>query len=212
MAENQRRPGRPPVLSECQRIEAILDAAERTFTESGYAATTMDRIAAAAQMSKRSLYLHFADKTEVLHGLLRRSSTEHVVLIRPEDEALDARGRIKAFLLRLAAFVMEPSQVSLFRLAISEPNSGSDVSRAFYYEVLGSTVGRVQRNLEEMAAAGLIRVTDAGQLAIILIGGAFGTSPMSQMMRATDEAEALSAIDARIDLMLDLLAPSLGLD
>ena len=41
---------------------AILDAAERLFVADGYELTSVDAIAAAAGVSKRTVYDHFGDK------------------------------------------------------------------------------------------------------------------------------------------------------
>ena len=41
---------------------AVLDGAVRVFIESGYEASSMDRIAEEAGVSKRTVYNHFASK------------------------------------------------------------------------------------------------------------------------------------------------------
>lgn len=52
-----------------QRRNAILDAAEALFFEKGFAATTMDEVAARAELSKGTVYLYFSTKDEVQLGL-----------------------------------------------------------------------------------------------------------------------------------------------
>ena len=48
-------------LSERKRV-AIIDAAVREFQQAGFQAATMDKIAASAQVSKRTVYNHFPSK------------------------------------------------------------------------------------------------------------------------------------------------------
>lgn len=49
----------------------ILDAARGLFETRGYAATTVDEIAAAAGTTRATLYLHFASKADLLESLVR---------------------------------------------------------------------------------------------------------------------------------------------
>jgi AcrR family transcriptional regulator len=52
--------------------EAMLDAAESCMIRSGYAATTMQEIAAAAGCAAGTLYLHFKNKDELLKAVIDR--------------------------------------------------------------------------------------------------------------------------------------------
>lgn len=45
---------------------SILTAAERLFSDQGYAATSMDQVARVAQTSKSSIFWHFATKEELM--------------------------------------------------------------------------------------------------------------------------------------------------
>ena len=49
---------------------AILDAAVAEFRSAGYEATTMDRVAAAAGVSKRTVYNHFPSKDALFLRIL----------------------------------------------------------------------------------------------------------------------------------------------
>jgi AcrR family transcriptional regulator len=62
------------VHQECaqERRDIILNAALRVFAQSGFAEAKMDQIAAAADLSKASLYLYFPSKDALLHSLLER--------------------------------------------------------------------------------------------------------------------------------------------
>src|SRR3546814_1888088 len=68
-------PTTPPRLSDRKRA-AILDAALSEFRATGYEATSMDRIAASAGVSKRTVYNHFDGKealfTHILEAMLAR--------------------------------------------------------------------------------------------------------------------------------------------
>jgi len=59
----------PMTLSEKKRMQ-IIAAAEALFASSGLEATSMDQIAADAGVSKRTVYNHFANKTELFAAIL----------------------------------------------------------------------------------------------------------------------------------------------
>ncbi len=55
-----------------QRQNAIIDAAERLFFSKGIENTTMDEVAAAAELSKGTLYLYFKNKDDLYHAIVER--------------------------------------------------------------------------------------------------------------------------------------------
>ena len=92
-----------PRLTREERRCVIEDAAAELFAARGYEAVSMDEIAAGAEISKPTLYDHFADKRVLYHHLLRVQSlqmvgymAERVRSIRgAPDEQL--RGAVDAF-------------------------------------------------------------------------------------------------------------------
>lgn len=55
---------------------AILQGAKQEFLANGYAATSMDRVAAAAGVSKATVYSHFQDKTGLFSALVQQMAEE----------------------------------------------------------------------------------------------------------------------------------------
>ncbi|MDS3860252.1 TetR/AcrR family transcriptional regulator [Thermosynechococcaceae cyanobacterium BACA0444] len=54
------------------KAEQILTGAMQAFLAQGYAGTSMDRVAAAAGVSKATVYSHFQDKERLFQALVRR--------------------------------------------------------------------------------------------------------------------------------------------
>jgi AcrR family transcriptional regulator len=52
--------------------KALVDVAERLFTENGYAATSLDAIVAGAEMTKGALYHHFSGKQALFEAVFER--------------------------------------------------------------------------------------------------------------------------------------------
>lgn len=79
------RPGRrsSSTAHQEQQRTHILSHAARLFVDLGYASTTMDMLAAAADMNKASLYYYFKNKQEILFSLLKDSAEELLDISSP---------------------------------------------------------------------------------------------------------------------------------
>ena len=65
-------------LSDADRRDRILAAAERAFAEHGFHATTMQHVAEAARMSAGNLYRTFPSKESIVEGLCARDQQERI--------------------------------------------------------------------------------------------------------------------------------------
>ncbi len=73
----QEKPGRRERERQ-KRIELILDKAEGLFLEKGFAATTMDDIAKAAEFGRATLYHYFPSKEAIYVAALERAMDSFV--------------------------------------------------------------------------------------------------------------------------------------
>jgi AcrR family transcriptional regulator len=64
------------------RREEIMDAAERVFLTQGVASTTIDHVAAGADVAKGTLYLHFDSRQALLMALGDRFAEQHLAFIK----------------------------------------------------------------------------------------------------------------------------------
>lgn len=114
------KPATPQRLTDRKR-EAILRAAVDEFRSAGYEATSMDRIAAAAGVSKRTVYNHFPSKDE-LFGLtlehLWESSAASEDLAYRADLPLDKQ--LRQLLMQKLELLGDPSFIDLARVAMAE--------------------------------------------------------------------------------------------
>jgi TetR/AcrR family transcriptional regulator, regulator of autoinduction and epiphytic fitness len=109
----------PQRLTDRKRA-AIIEAAVEEFIASGFDATSMDRIAARAEVSKRTVYNHFPSKealfAEILHTLWDASRTADTPVYRP-DEPL--RTQLTELLMRKLRMLNDESTLALARVAIA---------------------------------------------------------------------------------------------
>ena len=67
---------RPAVVSRSTRKrQAILHVGRRLFLQKGYAGTSMDEVAAAADVSKVTIYKYFSDKQTLFAAVVTDAST-----------------------------------------------------------------------------------------------------------------------------------------
>ena len=66
-----RKRGRPTAEERRRRESEILTAALGVFLRCGYGASTMDELAAAAQVTKRTLYAYYGDKAGLFTAMVR---------------------------------------------------------------------------------------------------------------------------------------------
>jgi AcrR family transcriptional regulator len=123
-----------------QKVEAILQGAMQEFLKHGFAGTTMDRVTAAAGVSKATVYSYFQDKETLFFALIDRSISSH----RSQLDRLNPN-----------FFQREPRQV-LAELANQFLNQVSDTPELL--DLIRLTIAESKRY--PMLAQHLIRDTD----------------------------------------------------
>jgi AcrR family transcriptional regulator len=79
-------------LPRAVREQQMLDAAVQMFSANGYHETSMDAIAAQAQISKPMLYLYYGSKEELFGACLNRELGRFIDAVRSD---VDANGALK---------------------------------------------------------------------------------------------------------------------
>ncbi|MGC9445444.1 TetR/AcrR family transcriptional regulator [Cereibacter johrii] len=211
MTEEKPKIGRPPVLSCAERTCQILRAAEQVFVCHGYSGTTMDRIACAAGMSKRTLYQHFPDKLAVLQGILRAYDAGPLMeSLTDPDPPGSAREILHRSLVEILRFLLCPAQVALTRLAVSEATAAPEVARLFYDNAMGGLSAAFTRRIARLAAQGRIRCSDADWLGSSLVGGALNRQLLRRLTHPEAGPPDVADLERRVSALLDLVGPSLG--
>ncbi|MUG96325.1 TetR family transcriptional regulator [Scytonema sp. UIC 10036] len=122
-------------LSE-EKVEAILSGAIQEFLTHGYAATTMDRVTAAAGVSKATVYSYFQDKEGLFTALIQQLIIKQYQAAFNPQKALSAEGEASDLLRQLAVSVLESATkdervLGLIRLVVGESGRFPELARAF---------------------------------------------------------------------------------
>ena len=113
-----------PRLRRKQRREQILAAATRAFARSGFAATSLEDVAAEARVSRVILYRHFESKTDLYRAVLERARGRLAAAVGTENFTAES----VAALLRAAADDPEGFRL-LFHHAAREPEFRAEVDQ-----------------------------------------------------------------------------------
>ncbi|MFG1339679.1 TetR/AcrR family transcriptional regulator [Xanthobacter autotrophicus] len=111
----------------------IRAAARRLFLEKGYEGTSMDAVAAAAPVSKRTLYQHFPGKAD-LFGAVIDEAWSHFTRapLIPSEATGDPRAVLRAYVARLTEHWARPDVIPLLRLVIAEAPRFPELSKAYF--------------------------------------------------------------------------------
>ncbi len=173
---------------------AIRDAAMRLFDEHGFAGTTMDQIADAADVSRATVFTYYASKEDIVFG----DATSAVDALAPalrENAAGGTIATVRAWLGQHAGWI-EPELVLQLRLAREVPVVGArrlqlygDVERVIA-DALAAELGHREELSAQLAAASLV--------AAVRIAEETAASRMEQHKRALTEAETATLLDAAV--------------
>lgn len=100
-SHNTRSQRKPKGEGHARRAE-ILAAAERIFVEHGYEGATIRKIADEVGLSSTALYMHFAEKSEILHEICREAfaallAVNQAILAEPGEPEARLRRMMRAY-------------------------------------------------------------------------------------------------------------------
>jgi AcrR family transcriptional regulator len=167
------------------RAPALMDAAERLFVEKGIAATSIDDIAAGAQVAKGTFYLYFPSKEALLGALQQRFVDTFCARLQ---EAMD-RHRPDNHRARLKAWAETGLQTYLDNVALHDVVFHEYRPEDRRMRNDNAVIAQLVALLVQGAAARVWRVDDATMTAVILFNALHGVADDAVAMGQTSEAD-----------------------
>jgi TetR/AcrR family transcriptional repressor of mexJK operon len=169
-----------------RKRQAILQAATTLFLRDGYAATSMDQVAAAASVSKQTVYKQFADKQSLFRAIVAGTVEQvsdpvaHQVANLSQSTDPDARA--------LLAQVIQPRVTQLRRLVIAEAGRFPELGRLFYERGPGRTIDALATAFGALADRGVLQLDDSRDphVAAEHFNWLVISTPMNQVMLCGD--------------------------
>ena len=199
------------------RREELIDCAQTLFLARGYENASLNEVIAAAGVSKGAFYHYFPSKAALLEALAERFAQRSLALAREalENPALDALGRLNAFLARGRQNKIEniAAAWALFESLYREEN-------LVLFHRINAAVGALYapiltRVVQQGVAEGAFTTFDpAGVADLVLQLGATSHGLVARTLAAGSPAErdaAIAAMEQRIRLYEIALDRILGL-
>ncbi|TFC13243.1 TetR/AcrR family transcriptional regulator [Cryobacterium algoritolerans] len=124
-AQPVRKRGRPTEDERVERRTQILEAALPIFLEYGFGDTTVDQLAAAARVTKRTLYNYFGNKAGVFTEMQRRLAS----MVSGDAPAHDT---LESLATRIVLRLHSAEMIGLHRLVIAESLRFPELARNLY--------------------------------------------------------------------------------
>ena len=195
-------------LTEIKR-EQIIEAAVAEFKTNGYRATSMDSIAATAQVSKRTVYNHF-DSKEHLFQIITQELFDRVVQVseHPYEPDIPIRRQLKSIAEQEMALLTSEDFLALTRVITSESLSSPELTKTNFDEFQENAIG-VVRWIKEAAEDGKLKVSDpvdGGKKFLALIEAFAFWPQLFSYKPVPSKKEQKSIIDSAIEMFMNTYA------
>jgi TetR/AcrR family transcriptional regulator of autoinduction and epiphytic fitness len=195
----------PPIRLTDRKRDAIVQAAIVEFRANGFEATSVDKVAARAEVSKRTLYNHFPSKDElfaaILHVLWESSASQ---LDRAFEPGRPVRDQLLELLHGKLAMLADESFLALARVAIAAGLHSPERAQGIVAR-LGEKDGGMLDWMRSAQKHGALKEGEAGQavkqLECLVKGVAFWPQVAMGQPRLTLPAQKKLAV-ATVDLFL----------
>jgi TetR/AcrR family transcriptional regulator, mexJK operon transcriptional repressor len=148
--------------AEGDKRELILKTAQALFVTQGYGEVSMDALAEAVPVSKRTLYNHFRDKKALFIAVMQRrcqfiaDRLQHILF----RERQDVRETLTACARQFVDIVLTPEAMNIYRTAITQAQHFPDMGKLFYESGPKRSVGILAEYLESLDSRGVLHVSD----------------------------------------------------
>jgi TetR/AcrR family transcriptional regulator of autoinduction and epiphytic fitness len=136
--------------------DAIVDAAARLFLERGFGAVSMDELAAAAGLARRTLYNQFASKGEIFREMLLRVSRQ---LERAFPSGIETQGDVEDVLRVIAGVILDlhknPEYLGFLRMVVADARQFPWIAKDFA-AVMDPQTERLTRYFAHLTEVGVL--------------------------------------------------------
>jgi TetR/AcrR family transcriptional regulator of autoinduction and epiphytic fitness len=140
--------------------EAIVAAATRLFLERGFGAVSMDELAAAAGLARRTLYNQFANKEEIFREMLLNLSRQ---LEHAFPAGIETQGDVETVLPLIARMILDlhhhAEYLGFLRMVVADSRQFPWIAEEFA-AVMDPQTERLTRYLAHLTAIGILDCTN----------------------------------------------------
>ena len=135
---------------------AVIDAAERLFLDRGFGSVSMDELAEAAGVARRTLYNQFGSKEEIFREMLLRVSGQ---LERAFPPGIETQGDVEEVLCLIARMILKlhenPGYLGFLRMVVADARQFPWIAEEFT-AVMDPLTDRLVRYLAHLNATEIL--------------------------------------------------------
>lgn len=195
-----------------EKRNAIIEAAGKVFLDSGYAESSMNRIADEAGVSIKTVYRHFENKDDLFVAVIKNAC----IAFSEEDEDVNVEPSwykqvpLKAFAIAGEAYlrhIIDKDHVALFRVINRDSHKFPELGQKYHQEVVAPRNLRLINYLEKQKAEYDWKVSDtelaANSFAALLRGQIFENILLG--LHPPTETELIAHLNKNVAIMVHLL-------
>lgn len=160
---------------------AVLESARALFLRDGYAGTTMEGLAEAAGLTKRTLYNNYGDKEALFRLVIADVITYAESFARALHEEFavgvtraNVHESLEALAVRMATAIARPEIIALRRLLIGDARAFPTLGAEYFGRAPGAVMDALAEGFAVLARRRVLRVRDArtaaSQFAYLIVG------------------------------------------
>ena len=187
------------------KTEAILQGAIAEFLKGGYAATSMDKVAKAAGVSKATVYSHFGDKENLFNAVIQDLVKDKFQTIMDLDSAPSLEQDPKAVLSMMATKMLNDAKSDrsfhdFIRIIIGESGRFPELAQAYVNSVVKPAIEILTKYFKSHPA---LELEDPEATVRILMGSLIYYVMLQEMMHGKDIVPLES--DRLVNTLTDLI-------
>jgi len=210
-APRKKLTGGRPTRQEAELLSAkIVDVAARLMLEHGYSATSIEAIAGAAGVAKRTLYHRFPDKRDLFTAVIQRRREQFLAPVAKISEAGgDIEEQLKLIGRHILDWGLQSDSVAMKRLLAAEAERFPNLLVTFYEEGRLRTIDVIASVLNNAVEHGVLAIDDtlfaAGHFLQMVMGPV--ELLVNQGVMPCSGAKRYEYIDKTINLFLNGCRP-----
>lgn len=182
----------------------MIEAARALFLRDGYTGTTMEGLAAAAGLTKRTLYNNYGDKETLFQLIIADVLTQAETLVRGLHEEFavgltraNVREALETLAVRMATAIVRPEIIALRRLLISQARDFPTLGAEYFRRAPEAVIDALAEGFAALARRRILSMRDpriaAAQFAYLIVGEPLDRALMTGVVASTEAEITASA-------------------
>lgn len=196
----------PAAPRRSKKRDAIVASARELFYKDGYPGTSMDAIAAHAQVSKATVYAHFPSKQHLFCEVVSWVTDSY---IRLSEDVLDAplQEGLTLIAKHFLAMITRPEALTIYRTLITQGQDFPDMVEAFRAAGPRRVIAAITNYFRVQGERGRLKISDPHLVATIFLHAVKGESHARALSTCTGELQDDQIITEVVRMIMVAYAP-----